>query len=173
MTASPPLVVVRLQGNETHCLVVVAPGGRPPVRALRPAEIVGQFELVDGEPDMAPASFARGKDFTEFLHASIARHGPEVPDLVEAAEGQHGTYVYVIDGRTPTPQGRVPPEDIIGSFRVEHGRIAPSAYQRFPAHRLFTERGFFQLQAVFVSALLADLEASARADRDVDGRATP
>ena len=167
MTTTPPLVVVRLQGNDTHCLVVMAPGGRPPARAIRPAEIIGQFELVDGEPRMVPTSFARGKDFSEFLHASIARHGPSVPGLVEAARGQHGTYVYVIDGRTPTPEGKVPPEDIIGSFRVENGQISAASYQRFPEHRLFTERGFFQLQASFISALLADLEAASHAERPV------
>lgn len=167
MTAIPPLAVVRLQGNDTHCLVVVAPGGRPPARAIRPEEIVGQFELLDGEPYMVPTSFASGADFAEFLHASISRHGPAVKDLVEAARGQHGTYVYVIDGRTPTPQGKVPPEDIIGSFRVENGKICSAAYQRFSQHRLFTERGFFQLQTSFINALLADLEALSHAGRPV------
>ena len=164
-TAPPPLVVVRLHGNDTHCLVVVAPGGRPPARAIRPVEIVGQFELVDGEPKMVAGTFARGRDFAEFLHGSIARHGPAVPGLAEGAKGQHGTYVYVIDGRTPTPQGSVPPEDILGSFRVENGQISAASYQRFPAHRLFTERGFFQLPDAFISALLTDLEASLHSER--------
>ena len=160
MPATPPLALVRLHGNDTHCSVVIAAGGRPSARGIHPAEIVGLFELVNGEPNMLPASFAGGKDFADFLHDSIARHGPATQCLVDAAKVQRGGYVYVIDGRTPTPQGRVLPEDIVGSFRVEHGRISAAGYQRFPSHRLFTERGFFQLEAELLSAWLADLEAS-------------
>lgn len=158
-TAVPPLSLIRVNGDESHCLVVVTPGGRPAARAIHPVEIVGQFELVDGQPNLDPAAFARGKDFTEFLHVSIARHGPSIGALVEAARGQHGSYVYVIDGRTPTPQGRVPPDDIIGSFHVSDGCICAQSYQRFEPHRLYTGRGFFQLEPALIEGLLADLEA--------------
>jgi hypothetical protein len=157
MTVRVPLAIVRLEGDHTHCLVIVAPNGHPTARAIDPAEIVGQFELIDGQPNMAPSAFVRGKDFTDFLHASIASHGPATLGLVEAAKGQHDTYVYVIDGRTPTPQGSVPLEDIIGSFRVAHGEISSDAYERFGKHQLYTERGFFQLDPALMGGLLADL----------------
>ncbi len=160
MTTVPPLAIIRVNNNDTHCLVVVARNGHPEARAIHPAEIVGQFELIDGQPNMDSSTFVRGRDFSELLHASIARHGPAIPSLAEAAKGQHDTYVYVIDGRTPTPQGNVPLEDIIGSFRVVHGELFENVYERFENHRLFTERGFFQLDAALLGFLLEDLAAT-------------
>lgn len=136
---------------------MVAADGQPPKRDVHPAEIAGQFACVGGKPLFTPASFTPGQAFTDFLHQSIAHRAPTLADYVASARAQGEGYLYVIDGRTPTPQADVPLEDIICNFRVDAGQISPAGYARGPRHRLYTERGFFQLELALLAALLEDL----------------
>ena len=66
-------------------------------------------------------------------------------------------WVYVIDQRTRTPQGRIPPEDIIGAFAVQRGQVVPASYQRCPQHLILSADGFFQLGAELQACLLDEL----------------
>ena len=66
-------------------------------------------------------------------------------------------WVYLIDGRTRTPGGAVPPEDIIGAFEVRGGRIVPGSYQAGPRHRILSRDGFFRLSPDLEAALLEEL----------------
>jgi hypothetical protein len=91
------------------------------------------------------------------MHSVIQTHGPAVPALVEAAKMQANGWVYVIDGRAPTPKGPVPAEDIVGSFQVEHGQIVPGSYQANPNHRILSLNGFFQLESVLQQRLVDEL----------------
>ena len=83
--------------------------------------------------------------FVEFLSRVIGQHIHEVPDVVHQAELQRDGHIYVIDGRTPTPDGTVAPADIIGAVAVSAGRPEAGSYQHNPHHRLLTEDGFFVL----------------------------
>ena len=159
MPQTLPLILLRVKGDNTRSLVVVSPSGRPPNRSIEPVEIVGQFRMAGEVVEQSVESFARGKEFTAFLHESIARNGPSIPGLVRAAEKQRKGYVYVIDGRTPTPQGRVPNEDIIGAFEIRDGKVSFASYQRYEAHRLYSDRGFFQLDQLLAQLVIQDLEA--------------
>lgn len=159
------MLCLRLRENDRHCLVIVTSTETPPKRDIHPAEIVGQFELIDGAPCFSRGTFNRGRDFTNLLHQSIARHGPRNPALVEAAKSQGDGYVYIIDGRTPDPQGRVPNEDIMGAFKVVNGHIYSESYEKFEPHCLYTERGFFELDPFFVASVLQDVEQLAGAPR--------
>jgi hypothetical protein len=159
MAQTLPLILLRVKGDDARSLVVVSSSGRPPDRSIEPVEIVGQFRVTGEDVDRSVESFARGKEFTDFLHESIARNGPSLPGLVAAAEKEREGYVYIIDGRTPTPQGRVPNEDIIGAFQIREGKVSFDTYQRFEPHRLYTERGFFQLDQLLAQLVLEDLEA--------------
>jgi hypothetical protein len=159
MTRTLPLVLLRTPAGGGQCFVIVSDRDRPPARSIRPEEIVGQFLVREGQVDQSISSFSRGREFSDFLHASIARNGPSLPGIQAAAAGRHDAYVYVIDGRTPTPQGEVPNEDIIGAFWIQHGSVSSAGYRRYEEHRLYTERGFFQLDPLLVQLVLADLEA--------------
>ena len=44
-------------------------------------------------------------------------------NLVNAANNQKEGWVYIIDQRSPPPQGEVPPYDIIGAFEVMEARL--------------------------------------------------
>ncbi len=67
--------------------------------------------------------FARNRVFVEFMHAVIARNAPEMPGFIAEAKRQGNGWVYIIDQRTPTPLGAVPPEHIVGVFEIKNGQV--------------------------------------------------
>ena len=96
--------------------------------------------------------------FIDFMHDVIRRTGPQDPELRAAAAAQGEGWLYVIDARTPeSPQGRVPPEDIIGAFEVEEGRLVEASYQANEDHRVLTRHGMVRLPPPFHEALVREL----------------
>ncbi len=128
-------------------------------RGLAPEAIVGELSrpLAAGEP-ITPEVFARNRVFVEFLHAVIARRAPSLPGLIAEARRQGEGWVYLIDQRTRTPDGAVPPEDIIGVFEVRGGAIVPGSYKASPRHRILSPDGFFRLSEDLQAALMEELE---------------
>jgi len=139
---------------------------------LAPAEIVGALiqPIKDGGA-VVPANFARNRVFVELLHRTIAKHGPSVSGLVAAAKQQREGWVHIIDGRTPTPQGAVPPEDIIGAFQVRGGQIIPGSYQQNSNHKILSTQGFLCLDPAMQEFLLSEVSASAQQGAQADGPA--
>lgn len=115
-----------------------------------------QRQLGPGEA-ITPEVFARNRAFVEFLHSVIARRDPELPGLQADAKRQGDGWVYVIDQRTPTPQGAVPPEDIFGAFSVKNGQVVPGSYQASHKHLILSPRGFFDLGEELQACLLEEL----------------
>jgi hypothetical protein len=127
-------------------------------RGLVSQEIIGQLLDAQRADDLfAPDNFARNRVFVDFLHEVIRKHGLSVPNLIAAARKQADGWVYIIDGRTPTPEGPVPPEDILGGFEVSQGEVVPDSYRANPNHRLLSQHGFFQLDPVLQARLLDEL----------------
>jgi hypothetical protein len=92
---------------------------------------------------------------------------PAEPELMAAAAAQRDGWLYVIDLRTPEgPQGRVPPEDIIGAFEVRTGQINGDWYQPFSDYRVYSQNGPPMLPHALRRAFVAQL----RVDRDRDQR---
>lgn len=61
-------------------------------------------------------------------------------EAVGQAQGQRTGWVYVLDSRTPDPDGRVPPGDIVGAYAVdETGQIVPNSFQYNSNHVWFDE----------------------------------
>ena len=92
-----------------------------------------------------PETFRPNTLFREFLHEVLGQCGLKSPGMREEARRIGDGYVYLIDGRTPTPQGRVPPEDIIGNLKAKSGRLVPGSYQANSDHRIVSDRGLFRL----------------------------
>jgi hypothetical protein len=125
---------------------------------LPPEAIVG-FLAEDLNYDQQ--DFRENRAFIDFMHDVIRRTGPQDPGLRAAAAAQGEGWLYVIDMRTPEgPQGRVPPEDIIGAFEVEGGRVADGSYRPNEDHRLLTRRGMVRLPPPFHEALVQELMRS-------------
>jgi len=60
--------------------------------------------------------------------------------VVQAAISQKNGYVYIIDQRTPTPEGRVLPSDIMGAFEVENETL--KNFNENSSYQIRTENGF-------------------------------
>jgi hypothetical protein len=93
--------------------------------------------------------------FLEFLHDVIARHAANCPGLIAGAQYQKEGFVHIIDARTETPKGEVPPEDIIGAVEIQNGSV--SAYQGNPNYQVFTASGLLKLDPWFRSKLLEEI----------------
>jgi hypothetical protein len=142
-------------------------------RGLVPEAVIGVLlQPVDQVAAITPEVFARNRVFVDFLHEVIARRGPGLPGLVAEARRQGDGWVYIIDQRTRDPRGHIPPEDIVGVFAVQGGRVVPDSYQRSPKHLILSADGFFRLDAELQACLLEELaaraEPSAAADRARD-----
>lgn len=104
--------------------------------------VCGMFEGEETKPEF----FRENKFFVDFMHSIIETKGKELPSLNEVAKRQKNGYLYIIDFRTPEGiMGNVPPEDIIGAFKVENGEIVQNSYQRIIAHKIFTKNGLVKL----------------------------
>jgi hypothetical protein len=77
-------------------------------------------------------------------------------DIVSRPNGRSG-YVVLIDGRTPTPDGDVPPSDVIGVVDVDAGDVVADSYQHNSNHQLLTTNGFFVLPPELETVLQNDL----------------
>ena len=110
------------------------------------------------EAGLDPATFRPNPEFVAFLHEVIEKYAPLDPDLQAEARRQGQGWLYVIDGRTPTPRDNVPPEDIIGAFEVQGRKIIADSYQLNQNHRLVTKFGLFQLDSFLQDKLLAEIE---------------
>ena len=129
-------------------------------QGLAPEAIVGVLlrPLAPQEP-ITPQVFARNRVFVEFMHAVVAQHGPVQGGCQAEAKRLGEGWIYIIDRRTPTPGGPVPPEDIIGAFKVKHGEVVPGSYRPSDKHMILSARGFFQLDGGLQECLLRELAA--------------
>ena len=125
------------------------------VSGLPPEAIMG--ELTEGPERITPECFRPNSVFVKFLQWVIAKHAPRCPDLVAEAKRIQDGYVYIIDGRTQTPEGEVPVEDIIGAVKVEGGQLI--GFQGAPGYRILTEDGFVQLDGWTHERLVEELVA--------------
>ena len=130
---------------------------------LAPESIVGSCpRLLEHGEKVSPNNFARNPVFVKFLHGVIARRGHEVPALQAAARGQKEGWIYIIDARTPNPQGEVPPHDIIGGFQVKAGAVIAGSYKANPNHLLLSVEGLFQLDAALHQLLMEEIVLQSR-----------
>ncbi|HKF45645.1 MAG TPA: hypothetical protein VKG01_21330 [Thermoanaerobaculia bacterium] len=139
--------------------VTLLPPERVQAKGLPAEAIVGLLarEPAKGEP-ITPGVFEQNPAFVRLLHTVIAENGPAESGLQAAARRRGEWCVSVIDGRTPDPAGRVPPEDILGSFEVRKGIVAPESYQPNAKHRILSDRGFFRLDRSLHQRLLESLQ---------------
>jgi hypothetical protein len=102
---------------------------------------------------LAPANLRENSAFLRLLSRVIYEKAGNDPDLCLEADVQSKGHVYLLDGRTPDPAGRVAPEDIIGEVAVEAGKVVRGSFHHNPRHRLLTVNGFFRLSPTLEAAL--------------------
>ncbi|HUK83542.1 MAG TPA: hypothetical protein VLZ12_13025 [Verrucomicrobiae bacterium] len=125
---------------------------------LIPEAVVGVLQKPIREGGkLEPSNFARNSIFVNFLHRFIAERAPLDPEIQNAAGRQSTGHVYIIDARTFGPDQKVPPEDVIGRFRVEEGTIVTGSYEPNPGHVILSNSGFFKLSPTMMRGLREDL----------------
>jgi hypothetical protein len=137
---------VQKPGEVPQDLVTLLPPEDTFNKGIIPEAIVGVLKrpLKEGEA-IEPENFVRNKFFNDFMHEFIASHGPQLEGLQAEARRQGEGWVYVVDARTATPEGKVPPADILGVFEVKAGRLIAQSYKRNQKHVLLSKDGFFRL----------------------------
>lgn len=120
---------------------------------LPPEAIVGVLrQAIEDGGEVTPSNFVANQKFIDFLHVFIAQSVPMNPAVQEQAAESDG-YIYIIDHRTPSPEGEVPNEDIIGAFKIVDGRISGKSYEPMGTHLLLTDNGFFVLDDMSMDML--------------------
>jgi hypothetical protein len=121
------------------------------------AVVGGCTQLFDEAGSITEANFQPNRGFVDLLHDVIATEAPTLPALRAEARRQFAGWVYLIDARTPTPGGEVPPHDIIGAFEVRDGALVPRSYRPNARHRLFSSNGLFRLEPALHERLMQRL----------------
>ncbi|MFT3787257.1 MAG: hypothetical protein QM770_13985 [Tepidisphaeraceae bacterium] len=153
------LCVVKTPEGEKHYFTVL-PLDTVFSKGLIPEAIVGVLmrPLAAGE-SITPEVFARNSIFVKFMHDVIAKYAPLEPGFAAEAKRQGTGWIYILDRRTKTPQGAVPPEDIIGAFQAKDGKVVPETYQASPRHMILSPDGFFRLTPGLHEHLLRELQS--------------
>jgi hypothetical protein len=112
-----------------------------------------------GGHQITPERFQENPAFVRHLQGLISTRIHEVEGIRRAAQKQGEGHVYLIDARTPQPDGQVPPADIIGAVKVQAGTLVAGSYQPNPNHRLLTKDGFFTLPTELETVLQTDIHA--------------
>ena len=139
---------------EGHVLSILSPEEVAALGELPAQAIAGHGGIVGDRVE----SFRPNPGFIEFMHSTIQRCVADDVDLQDAARRQNEGHVYILDGRTPEPEGHVPPEDIIGAVQVRNGEIVPGSYKANPNYRVYTDRGLVRLPRSLHQALLRALK---------------
>jgi len=140
--------------SEQRVLSILNPDQVESLGGLPAEAIVGG---VSGDT-LSPQTFRPNATFIDFLHKIIEKDGPDDPGIRAAAREQIDGWVYVIDLRTPDgPQGRVPPDDVIGGFAVRAGKVVRRSYQANPKYVAFTSHGLISLPPFLRQAFIDGL----------------
>jgi hypothetical protein len=109
---------------------------------------------------MRPEEFVPNPAFAHFLHAVLARRAPNCPGVRREAQRQRHGYVYILDARTPDPQGDVPGADVIGAVELQDGR--PGKYIGSPNYEPYGHHGLMQLESWLEARFMEELLALAQ-----------
>ncbi|HEY7288686.1 MAG TPA: hypothetical protein VH583_02530 [Vicinamibacterales bacterium] len=113
---------------------------------------------------LVPDNFLPHEAFAQLLHEFLARELPRRRGLQAAAKQQKNGWVSCVDARVLDAPGRganaePSPDDVFGTFKVYEGIIVRGSYRRNPAHKLFSEKGLFQLEYALCERLKEEIAA--------------
>lgn len=117
-------------------------------------------ELANDADEISVDSFKPNPVFKNFLQWVIGKHAISLPAFVAEAKRQCDGYVYVLDQRTPTPDGAVPPEDIIGGFEVKNGELI--RFIGSPNYVVYGRNGLMSLERSIHGKLIDELTELAK-----------
>jgi hypothetical protein len=115
-------------------------------RGLSYEAIVGMLKRSLGpEERITPAVFQPNPAFVAFLHRVIRQYAPSSEKLQAEAARMGNGWLNLADQRSSSGC-IVAPEDMIGAFQVQNGKLVADTYWPCPNHQLLTEDGFFVIE---------------------------
>lgn len=120
--------------------------------------IAGKFHVQDELNEdtlMDGSNFSQNPAYIEVIHKTISENGPQQKSLIAEAKRQKDGVVVVIDKRVKDPGSGVPPEDIVGLFKVENSILLE--YQANPNYLLWTEKGFSDIGPELTAILVNEI----------------
>jgi hypothetical protein len=131
-------------------------------RGLPSISILGTL-LESNSQNINLNNFVPNSNFIDFLHSVIASFAPNTPGINAEAKRQRNGWIYIIDARHNRQRESVLPEDIIGAFEVNEGKIKTESYQRNNNHLIFSQNGFFKLEPTLQKHLIEETQKLVRA----------
>lgn len=88
------------------------------------------------------SGFRRNRVFVDFFVRYMRGEQSAKPDVLTTARVNPGEYLYIIDPRTPTPDGDVPWCDVVGYYRTDaSGAPLRETFAYNEEHQLVTPAG--------------------------------
>ncbi|KZV75644.1 hypothetical protein PENSPDRAFT_646940 [Peniophora sp. CONT] len=152
----------------THRVFAVSLASTPPPTPSS-STIIGWLpaEPNSGRQEAGLNDFVENATFRHVLHDAIKQGLAEGVDDIQvhgALQLREG-WMHINDQRNVPALGRIgDPDDILGSVRVEDGKIMAETYEAMPAYRLCTSDGVIQLTDGLANKLRHILEERARVE---------
>ncbi|MFP2902973.1 hypothetical protein [Corallococcus sp. 4LFB] len=143
----------------TSKVISLLPPDRVLAGGLPPHAIAGTLH----SPPEGPATFEENPAFVALLHQVVRECAPTDPGAQAEAQRIGNGWLYIVDQRRPPGEERVPPEDIIGYFAVQSGRVTAEGYTPNAGYRVFSRLGLVRLPGMLQDVLVT------RAAEDVRG----
>jgi hypothetical protein len=114
--------------------------GLAPGADVAPARIVGALQAASDGPRFS--TFQRNGAFVAAYVRYMRGELTAKPEILQKARVKPGQHVYVIDPRTPTPDGDVPWRDIVGWYQSDDaGKPRAKTFTYNGEHELVTKEG--------------------------------
>lgn len=140
------IISVSVKEGEEVLLYSILPEDFINENGLLNVAVVGKF--LDNQKDekgtVIVDSFDANPEFVNLLHEFLESSGRQSEVLLEKlAKQEEGSWVFMIDQRVNDINADAQPQDIIGGYKVEDGKLGE--YAGNPSHVLLTEDGIFQI----------------------------
>ncbi len=132
---NPTLLITDLGGRSVCVIALAAQGEAVPAHA-----VVGHAPADGDRPDWRTfaTSAAFLQRYSRYMRGELAVR----PRVLGEGRVRAGDKLYVIDPRTPTPQGDVPSRDIVGYYETDAGGVPRAeTFSYNPKHLFVTPEG--------------------------------
>lgn len=123
-------------------------------KGLRNQVILGEIK---GTDRIDRQEFTPNAAFLELFHRTVAKTMLRESGCVEKANKKGSGWIFLVDGRVKDRQNRSDSKDIIGSYKVEAGKMVEGSYNANPNYCVISEDGFFKLPRRLKNALMNEL----------------
>lgn len=154
-----PHVYLHKQGTK---LAAVSYLPSPPKDSSR--AIVGHIPLNSTGSDIdlrVPSKVRLNPSFITALNEICDQYGHLDPVMQAMAAAQDSGHLHIADEKNPPPYGRIPyPEDIIGTIRIEHGKLVKGTFTPMrEAYRPVSGEGVVKLSEYLEGKMLTMLKS--------------